>query len=45
MKTLLVVVIIIAMYTLSYLSFYNEWERRDLGSGASLGPDIWQGYV
>lgn len=26
MKTLLVVTIIIAMYTLSYLSYYNEWE-------------------
>lgn len=26
MKTLLVIVIIIAMYALSYLSFYNEWE-------------------
>ena len=26
MKTLLVVVIIIALYTLSYLSYYNEWE-------------------
>ena len=26
MKTLLVVVIIIALYILSYLSYYNEWE-------------------
>ena len=26
MKILLVVVIIIALYTLSYLSYYNEWE-------------------
>ena len=26
MKALLVVTIIIAMYTLSYLSYYNEWE-------------------
>lgn len=26
MKTLLVVAIIITMYALSYLSYYNEWE-------------------
>lgn len=26
MRVLLVVVIVIALYTLSYLSYYNEWE-------------------
>lgn len=26
MRVLLIVVIIIALYTLSYLSYYNEWE-------------------
>ena len=26
MKVSLVVVIVIALYTLSYLSYYNEWE-------------------